>query len=61
MIRAIESFPAPVIAMAERLRLRRGLEMAVACDIRIASDQAVFGMTPAPSGSSTAPRASCGS
>jgi len=47
MIRAIESFPAPVIAMLNGFAFGGGLEMAVACDIRIASDQAVFGMTPA--------------
>ncbi len=47
MIRAIESFPSPVIAMLNGFAFGGGLEMAVACDIRIASDQAVFGMTPA--------------
>src|SRR5665647_613860 len=47
MIRAIESFPSPVIAMLNGFAFGGGLEMAVACDIRIASDQAAFGMTPA--------------
>lgn len=47
MIRAVESFPAPVIAMLNGFAFGGGLEMAVACDIRVASDQAVFGMTPA--------------
>jgi enoyl-CoA hydratase len=47
MIRAVESFPAPVIGMLNGFAFGGGLEMAVACDIRIASDQAVFGMTPA--------------
>ena len=47
MIRAIESFRSPVIAMLNGFAFGGGLEMAVACDIRIASDQAVFGMTPA--------------
>src|SRR3990170_4914657 len=47
MIRAIASFPSPVIAMLNGFAFGGGLEMAVACDIRIASDQAVFGMTPA--------------
>jgi enoyl-CoA hydratase/carnithine racemase len=47
MIRAVESFPAPVIGMLNGFAFGGGLELAVACDIRIASDQAVFGMTPA--------------
>ncbi len=47
MIRTVESFPAPVIGMLNGFAFGGGLELAVACDIRIASDQAVFGMTPA--------------
>lgn len=47
MIRAVESFPAPVIAMLNGFAFGGGLELAIACDIRISSDQAVFGMTPA--------------
>jgi enoyl-CoA hydratase/carnithine racemase len=47
MIRAVESFPAPVIGMLNGFAFGGGLELAVACDIRVASDQAVFGMTPA--------------
>ena len=47
MIRALEAFPAPVIAMLNGFAFGGGLEMAVACDIRVSSDQAVFGMTPA--------------
>ncbi len=47
MIRALESFPVPVIAMLNGYAFGGGLEMAVACDIRVSSDQAVFGMTPA--------------
>jgi enoyl-CoA hydratase/carnithine racemase len=47
MIRAVESFPTPVIGMLNGLAFGGGLELAIACDIRIASDQAVFGMTPA--------------
>src|SRR5512139_1925502 len=47
MIRGLESFPAPVIAMLNGYAFGGGLEMAVACDIRVSSDQAVFGMTPA--------------
>ena len=47
MIRSVESFPAPVIGMLNGLAFGGGLELAVACDIRVASDQGVFGMTPA--------------
>jgi enoyl-CoA hydratase/carnithine racemase len=47
LIRTVESFPAPVIGMLNGFAFGGGLELAVACDIRIASDQAVFGMTPA--------------
>ncbi len=47
MIRAVESFPAPVVGMLNGFAFGGGLELAVACDVRIASDQAVFGMTPA--------------
>ena len=47
MIRSIESFPAPVIAMLNGSAFGGGLEMAVACDVRLASERAVFGMTPA--------------
>jgi enoyl-CoA hydratase/carnithine racemase len=47
MIRAVESFPAPVIAMLNGFAFGGGLELAVACDIRIASEHASFGMTPA--------------
>ena len=47
MIRTVESFPSPVIGMLNGFAFGGGLELAVVCDIRVASDQAVFGMTPA--------------
>lgn len=47
MIRTVESFPAPVIAMLNGFAFGGGLELAIACDIRIASESASFGMTPA--------------
>lgn len=47
MIRSVESFPAPVIAMLNGFAFGGGLELAITCDLRISSDQAVFGMTPA--------------
>jgi len=46
-VRAIESYPYPVIAMINGHALGGGLELALACDIRIAADNARFGMPPA--------------
>lgn len=40
---AIDSFPKPVIAMINGYCLGGGCELALACDIRIASDRASFG------------------
>lgn len=40
----IENFPAPVIAAINNLTLGGGLELALACDIRISSDRARFGL-----------------
>src|SRR5258707_5022902 len=40
---AIDSFPKPVIAMINGYCLGGGCELALACDIRVASDKASFG------------------
>lgn len=40
---AIDSFPKPVIAMVNGYCLGGGCELALACDLRIASDKASFG------------------
>ncbi len=45
--RAVESFPFPVIAMVNGHAFGGGCELAVACDIRIAAENAAMGMPPA--------------
>lgn len=42
--RSVRRFPAPVIARLNGYTLGAGLEIAAACDLRIASSNAVFGM-----------------
>lgn len=46
-LESITSYKYPVIAMINGYTFGGGFEMAVLCDIRIASDSAVFGMPPA--------------
>ena len=41
---ALRRFPAPVIARIQGHTLGAGLELAISCDIRIAAEEAVFGM-----------------
>ena len=43
LFNAIDGFPKPIIAMINGYCLGGGCEVALACDIRIASDQASFG------------------
>jgi enoyl-CoA hydratase len=43
-LRGIQALPQPVIAVIHGLAVGGGLELAAACDVRIASQQAVFGL-----------------
>jgi enoyl-CoA hydratase/carnithine racemase len=45
-IEAVESFPYPTLAAIEGVALGGGLELAMACDLRIATESSRFGMPP---------------
>lgn len=43
---ALRTFPKPIIAMIQNFCIGGGCQIALACDIRITSDNGVFGITP---------------
>lgn len=45
VMKAVESFPAPVVAAVDGYALGGGCELALACDFRVASERAVVGRT----------------
>lgn len=63
ILRRLDEFPAPVVAAVNGLALGGGLELALACDLRVAGDSAKFGapevnygLMPAYGGSQRLPR-----
>jgi len=46
-LQAIDKFPYPIVAMVRGYAFGAGLEIALACDIRVASDNSKVGMPPA--------------
>src|SRR5512134_764644 len=47
LVRAIQEFPAPIIALIEGGVWGGGFEVAIACDILVATPEATFAITPA--------------
>lgn len=47
LVRAIQEFPAPIIALIEGGVWGGGCEVALACDIRVATPESTFAITPA--------------
>ena len=46
-LQAIDDFPYPIVAQVKGYAMGAGLEMALACDIRVASEESKVGMPPA--------------
>ncbi|MCJ7831208.1 MAG: enoyl-CoA hydratase/isomerase family protein, partial [Dehalococcoidia bacterium] len=46
-LQAIDNFPYPIVAMVKGYAMGAGLEMALACDIRVAAENSKVGMPPA--------------
>jgi enoyl-CoA hydratase/carnithine racemase len=56
---AVRDLPVPTIARIQGYAFGAGLEMAAACDLRVASDNAVFGMPEVGSASPRSPKPRC--